>query len=143
MQQLFWLRRAIALNAYAEISHYLHQRTDLDSLYAAAYRRFIAVELPPGHWFATRDMYATGPLYFHSYLYANMIATQLREAMRQEFGLDDLSAEPRVAGWLTEHFYAPGAAVPWPEKIRRVTGKPLSSEALVRYLEGATASGSQ
>jgi len=143
MQQLFWLRRTIALNAYAEISHYLQPRADLDSLYAATYRRFIAVELPQGHWFATRDMFATGPLYFQSYLYANMIAAQLREAMRQQLGVDDISAEPRVAGWLTEHFYAQGAAVPWPEKIRRATGKPLSTDALVRYLQGATAPASQ
>jgi hypothetical protein len=54
------------------------------------------VELPPRHWFATRDLVATGPLYFQSYLYANTIA-----------------------------------------------GKPLSTEARVRYLEGATAPASQ
>jgi hypothetical protein len=138
MQQLLWLRRTIALNAYAEISQYLNRRANLDSLYAATYHRYIGVDLPPGHWFATRDMFATGPLYFQSYLYANMIAAQLREAMRREFGVEDLTAEPRVAGWLTTHFYASGASVPWPEKIRRATGRPLSSDALVRYLAGAT-----
>jgi hypothetical protein len=141
-QQLLWLRRTIALNAYAEITQYLDRRADLDSLYAATYRRFVGVELPPGHWFATRDMYATGPLYFQSYLYANMIAAQLREAMREQFGVDDLTGEPRVAKWLTEHFYRMGAAVPWPEKVRRATGRPLSSDALTRYLAGATAAGS-
>ena len=72
----------------------------------------------------------------------NMIAAQLREAMRKEFGVDDLTREPRVAGWLTEHFFAMGAAVPWPEKIRRATGRPLSAEALGRYLaEAAGADG--
>jgi Zn-dependent M32 family carboxypeptidase len=87
-------------------------------------------------------MYATGPLYFQSYLYANMIAAQLREAMREQFGVDDLTGEPRVAKWLTEHFYRMGAAVPWPEKVRRATGRPLSSDALTRYLSGASAAGS-
>jgi peptidyl-dipeptidase A len=135
MQQLLWLRRTIALNAYAEISQYLNRRANLDSLYAATYQRFVGVALPPGPWFATRDMFATGPLYFQSYLYANMIAAQLREAMRREFGVEDLTAEPRVAGWLTTHFYAPGASIPWPEKVRRATGRPLSSDALVRYLD--------
>jgi Zn-dependent M32 family carboxypeptidase len=47
-----------------------------------------------------------------------------------------------VAKWLTEHFYRMGAAVPWPEKVRRATGRPLSSDALTRYLAGATAAGS-
>jgi hypothetical protein len=139
LRQLVWLRRTIALNAYAEISQYLAPGADRDSLYAATYRRFIGVELPAGHYFATRDMFATGPLYFQSYLYANMIAAQLREAMRREFGVDDLTAERRVAPWLTEHFFAPGASIPWPEKIRRATGSPLSSEALVRYLQRAAA----
>jgi hypothetical protein len=143
MQQLLWLRRTIALNAYAEISQYLNRRADLDSLYAATYRRYVGVDLPAGHWFATRDMFATGPLYFQSYLYANMIAAQLREAMRQQFGVEDLTAEPRVAGWLTTHFYAPGASIPWPEKIRRATGRPLSSDALVRYLAGAAPASSK
>ena len=72
------------------------------------YRRFVGVALPEGSYFSTRDMFATGPLYFQSYLYANMIAAQLREAMRKEFGVEDLTREPRVAGWLTEHFFAMG-----------------------------------
>jgi peptidyl-dipeptidase A len=138
LRQLLWLRRTIALGAYAEITQYLDRKADLDSLYAAAYGRFVGVELPPGHWFATRDMFATGPLYFQSYLYANMIAAQLREAMREQFGVEDLSAEPRVAAWLTERFFRMGAAVPWEEKVRRATGRPLSSAALARYLAEAS-----
>jgi peptidyl-dipeptidase A len=137
MSQLLWLRRVIGLNAYFEVRQYLDRRVDLDSLYAATYHRFVGVELPAGDYFATRDMFATGPLYFQSYLYANMIATQLREAMRQQFGTEDLTREPRVARWLTDHFFAPGASIPWPEKIRLATGRPLSTEALTRYLADA------
>ena len=134
MQLLLWLRRTIALNAYFEVTHYQRPGADLDSLYAATYRRFVGVDLPPGDFVGTRDMLATTPLYFQSYLYANMIAAQLREAMRKQFGVEDLTQEPRVAGWLTKYFYAPGASIPWPEKIRRATGRPLSTDALTRYL---------
>jgi len=137
MRLLVWLRRSIALQAYTEISLYHDRRANPDSLYAAAYRRFVGVELPPGDYMGGKDLFATGPLYAQSYLYANMIATQLREAMREQFGADDLSREPRVGGWLTERFFAPGAGVPWPEKVRRATGKPLSTDALARYLGGA------
>jgi hypothetical protein len=66
-----------------------------------------------------------------------MIAAQLREAMREQFGTEDLTHEPRVAPWLTDHFFAPGAAIPWPEKIRRATERPLSTDALSRYLADA------
>jgi len=137
MQLLLWLRRSIALQAYTEISLYLDRGANPDSLYAAAYRRFVGVELPPGDYIGSRDFFATGPLYAQSYLYANMIATQLREAMREQLGVDDLTREPRVGAWLTERFFAAGASVAWPEKVRRATGRPLSTEALARYLAGA------
>jgi peptidyl-dipeptidase A len=134
LQLLLWLRRAIALNAHFEITHYLEPRANLDSLYAATYRRFVGVDLPPGDFVGTRDIFATGPLYAQSYLYANMIAAQLREAMRERFKVEDLTREPRVAGWLTEYFYAAGAGIQWPEKVRRATGRELSTDALTRYL---------
>ena len=137
MELLLWLRRSITLQAYTEISLYLHRRANPDSFYTAAYRRFTGVELPAGDYMGGKDLFATGPLYAQSYLYANMIATQLREAMREQFGVDDLTREPRVGPWLTERFFSAGASVPWEEKVRRATGKPLSTDALVRYLAGA------
>jgi oligoendopeptidase F len=134
MQLLLWLRRSICLNAYFELTAYGNLHVDLDSLYAATYLRYAGTPLPPGHMFARRDEFATGPMYLQSYLYANMIATQLRDAMRAQFGVEDLTNEPRVAAWMTAYLYAPGGAVPWPEKVRRATGKPLGTEALSRYL---------
>ncbi len=134
LQQLLWLRRSVGANAYAEVQAYLDLEADLDSVFAASYRRFVGVELPPGDYAGTRDLYGTSPLYYSAYLYANMIATQLREAMRREFGTEDLSQEPRVAEWLTRHFYATGRSVPWPEKVRRATGRPLDARALAEYL---------
>ena len=134
LQHLLWLRRTIGANAYAEIQAYLDLTASFDSVFAESYRRFVGVDLPPGDYAWTRDFYGTAPLYFPAYLYANMFATQVREAMRKEFGTEDLSAEPRVAGWLTRNFYAPGQSIPWPEKVRRATGRPLDSRALVEFL---------
>ena len=140
LQLLLWLRRSICLNAYFELTAYGDLNANLDSLYNATWARFACVELPKGSsYIATRDLFATGPLYLQSYLYANMIATQLREAMKSDFGVSDLSNEPRVAGWLTSRMFRLGGSVPWPEKVRRATGKPLGTEALARYLEGAIA----
>lgn len=141
MQLLLWLRRSICLNAYFEVTAYGNLRMNLDSLYAASYKRFVGAELPAGHFFAYRDIFATGPLYFQSYLYANMIATQFREAMRAQFGVEVLMKEPRVAGWLTQYAFGPGGSIPWPEKVVRATGKPLGTEALARYLAGAMPGG--
>jgi peptidyl-dipeptidase A len=134
LQQLLFLRRTIGANAYAEIQGYLDLTASFDSVFAESFRRFVGVDLPPGDYAWTRDFYGTAPLYFPAYLYANMFATQVREAMRKEFGTEDLSAEPRVAGWLTRNFFAPGQSIPWQEKVRRATGRPLDSRALVEFL---------
>jgi hypothetical protein len=136
MGQFVWLRRSICLNAWFEITAYGNLHVNMDSLYAVAYQRFTRIELPAGHFWGYRDMLATGPIYYQSYLYADLIAAQLQEAMQKQFGVEDLTKEPRVAGWLTRYFYAPGGSVPWPEKVRRATGKPLGTEALAHYFGG-------
>jgi len=138
MGQFVWLRRSICLNAWFEITAYGNLNVNMDSLYAVAYKRFTLIDLPAGHFWGYRDMLATGPIYYQSYLYADLIAAQLRESMQQQFGVQDLSKEPRVAGWLTRYFFAPGGSVPWPEKVRRATGKPLGTEALARYFADLT-----
>jgi hypothetical protein len=134
LQQLLWLRRTIGANAYAEVQAYLDLTANFDSVFTDSYRRFVGVDLPPGDYASTRDLFGTVPLYYPAYLYANMFAAQLREAMRKEFGTDDLSREPRVAEWLTRNFYGPGQSIPWMEKVRRATGRPLDSRALVDFL---------
>ena len=138
-QLLLWLRRTICMHAWTEVNAYADLNANLDSLYRDSYQRFVGVEIPTGDYFGNVDMYATGPLYFQSYLYANMIATQFRAAMRETFHVDDLSREPRVAGWLTANVYADGAQVPWSTKIVRATGRPLTVDALVTYLTGDAA----
>ena len=134
LNQLLWLRRTVGASAYAEVQQYLDLEADFDSVYTAAYRRFVGVELPPGDYAGSHDFFGTSPLYIPVYLYANMIATQLGEAMRREFGSADLSAEPRVAEWLTRHFYGPGQSVRWPDKVRRATGRALDARALAEFL---------
>ncbi len=134
LEQLLWLRRSIGANAYAEVQAYLDLSANFDSVFTDSYRRFVGVDLPPGDYASTRDLFGTVPLYYPAYLYANMFAAQLREAMRKEFRTDDLSREPRVAEWLTRNFYGPGQSIPWMEKVRRATGRPLDSRALVEFL---------
>lgn len=137
MQLLHWLRRTITMPAYVEITHYQQPRANLDSLNDATFERFALLTRPAGDYSSGRAFFATGPLYLQSYLYANMIAAQTRDAMRRDFQVEDLSAEPRVAEWLTRHFFRMGQAIPWPEKVRRATGSALSPESLARYLAGA------
>ena len=45
-----------------------------------------------------------------------------------------LVGEPAVGDWLTEHYWAPGNAMEWTDRIERATGQPLSAQVLVRDL---------
>jgi hypothetical protein len=134
LQLLLWLRRSIALNASVEMIAYGTPDPDLDAILREQYARWVGIALPAGDFTGARIELGTSPALFHAYLYANMVAAQLREAMRESFGVEDLTAEPRVAGWLSEHMFAPGAAEPWQQKIERATGRPLGPDALLRYL---------
>ncbi len=137
LQLLLWLRRSIALNASVEMIAYGTPSPDLERILREQYRRWVGVALPPGDFSGARIELGTSPALFHAYLYANMVATQLREAMQKSFGVEDLTREPRVAGWLSEEMFAPGSRLPWQEKVQRATGAPLGPDALVRYLAGA------
>jgi hypothetical protein len=117
-----------------QVVAYSDLHADLNALYRDSYRRFVGVELPPADYVSNVDMLATGPLYFQSYLYADMIAAQLRSAMVEQFHTDDLSRDPRVAQWMIQNVFADGGLVPWATKVLRATGRPTSVDALVDYL---------
>jgi carboxypeptidase Taq len=74
--------------------------------------------------------------YFPSYTLGNMFAAQLWEALRAEIpaaeSLDGGTAPIRA--WLHEKIHRWGRQFDTLELCRRATGKPLSSEALLRYL---------
>lgn len=134
LQLLLWLRRTVCLNSWVELHAYDNLDADLDALFAKGFQKFMCCELPNGRFFGMTETYGTSPLSIASYLYANMIATQLREAMRKKLSSDDLSADPRVGPWLTKHIFLPGLTVAWDKKIFAATGKALGTEALARFL---------
>ena len=112
---------------------YLESTANFDSIYTDSYRRFVGVDLLLADHASTRDLFGTVPLHLSGDLDANMFATQLREAMRKEFGTHDRSQEPRVAGWLTRIFMARGRAFRgWtrcgaPPGVRSTPGRRRSS----------------
>ena len=77
--------------------------------------------------------------YFPSYLLGHLISAQLSEAMKAAIG----SPEQHVAegdvepllGWLRANVHPIGRALDAEGLVRQVTGRPLSSEPFLRYLE--------
>jgi carboxypeptidase Taq len=77
--------------------------------------------------------------YFPTYCLGNMIAAQLFDTGRTQLG--DLDAAFRAGEfqplreWLNTQIHQHGKRWPTAELVQRVTGKPLSSEPLVRHLK--------
>ena len=85
------------------------------------------------HW----SMGAVG--YFATYTFGNLYSAQFWEAMandipsrEQQVESGDFSA---ILGWVREHVHQHGRRYSAGELCERATGKPLSSEPLMRYLE--------
>lgn len=78
--------------------------------------------------------------YFPSYALGAIIAAQLYESIRNEYpALDeDIAAGQfgELFRWLRDRVHAYGARVSTPELIKAATGKPLSANAWLRYVEG-------
>ena len=78
--------------------------------------------------------------YFPSYALGGAIAAQLYESLRSDVpDLDDQIARGEFSGmlaWLREHVHGLGAKVTVQDLMQSATGKPLSAQAQLRYLEG-------
>ncbi len=77
--------------------------------------------------------------YFPSYVLGAMIAGQLYESLRKDCPtLEDDLAAGRFAGifhWLRKNVHSFGSKISTPDLIKGATGKPLSANAWLRYVE--------
>lgn len=130
---LTWMR-TLLINIRFEHALYTRPDEDPDTIYLELQRRCGGFALPPeaGSRWAADQMMVSHPIYWHTYLIAELVAHQTREAIQAEDG--QLLGNPKVREFLMERYYKPGASLPWLEKIERATGKPLSGDAFFRYL---------
>jgi peptidyl-dipeptidase A len=106
---------------------------DLSALWRDTYARYLAVPCDPSPGWANSPFWTSHPVYVQNYVIAEAVASQTLAALRRRFGR--LIGEPRVGAWLVEHYYGPGAALPWADKVLQATGAPLSSADLVADLK--------
>ncbi|MGB5135947.1 MAG: carboxypeptidase M32 [Prochlorococcaceae cyanobacterium] len=77
--------------------------------------------------------------YFPSYALGHLISAQLAEALEAEIGAIDTHVaageEAALQGWLARHVWPLGRSVNGEELVERVSGRPLSAEPFLGYLE--------
>ena len=124
--RLFMARSIFEYRAYQELEG------DLLALWRKVYSRYLGVPCDQALGWANGPFWTSHPVYLQNYVIAEAAASQTLAVLRREFG--GLIGEPRVGTWLVENYYAPGALVPWADKVIRATGAPLSIASLAADL---------
>jgi carboxypeptidase Taq len=115
---------------------------DLPSAWREKYRKYLGIEPPNDSDGVLQDVHwSSGAIgYFPTYTLGNLYAAQLFEQAWQDLG--DLHAMFRrgeflpLREWLRTKVHSQGRRFPAAELARRVTGVPLSHDALMRHLRG-------
>jgi peptidyl-dipeptidase A len=117
---------------------YADPEADLDAAWWRLVSRYQLVTPPPERrapdW-AAKIHIAVAPVYYHTYLYGAIVAAQIRDALRREFG--QIVDSPEAGRALRERLFAPGLAVRWDRLVEQVSGAQLAVESLVREVAGA------
>jgi hypothetical protein len=110
---------------------------DLDALWKRLHRDLLGLEGPAdaeATW-ATSPFLATYPVYTQSYLLAAMLSCQVRAALRGRLGASWVSSAGGAL--LAAELVADGTRSRMDDKLRRLTGAPLSPDAYAAWLTGA------
>lgn len=115
---------------------------DLPSAWNEKYRHYLSIDVPSDRDGVLQDVHWSAALigYFPTYSLGNLYAAQLYEQAESDLGdLSQQFAEGKFDGlrhWLNQRVHHPGQCYSASELVHKITGKPLSHEALLRHLRG-------
>jgi peptidyl-dipeptidase A len=114
---------------------YANPDADLDAIWWDHVERYQQVYRPDGRnapdW-AAKIHIVSAPVYYQNYLYGELVASQLQDALGGEGALVDREESGRL---LVEDVFRPASSVRWNRLIERATGAPLSAKAFARELQ--------
>jgi carboxypeptidase Taq len=118
---------------------------DVPAAWNERMRKYLGLTPPDDARGCLQDIHWSGGSlgYFPTYTLGNLYAAQFFERARADLGdLDAMFARGEFApllGWLRQNIHRHGMRYRGPELVKRVTGKELSAEPLLRHLRGKTA----
>jgi carboxypeptidase Taq len=116
--------------------------SDLPAAWHAKYREYLGIQSPTDADGVLQDVHwSSGAFgYFPTYSLGNLYAAQFFEKAQQDLGdLQDMFRRGEflpLREWLCANIHSQGRRYPAAELGRRVTGSPLSHDALMRHLRG-------
>jgi peptidyl-dipeptidase A len=117
---------------------YADPEADLDAVWWELVARHQLVTPPEGRrapdW-AAKIHIAVAPVYYHTYLYGSIVASQLHASLRRD--ANGLVDRPEAGRLLTERLYSRGLSERWDRLVEHATGSSLSVDALAREVAAA------
>ena len=124
---LVFTRWVLVMTSF-ERSLYADPESDLDARWWELVERYQLVRKPVGRtspdW-AAKIHVACAPVYYHTYLYGHLVASQLSATLERECG--GLVDRPAAGRLLAERVFAPGLSLRWDRLIEQATGEPLTA----------------
>lgn len=133
-----WAKRAIyrlrlrIAQATFEYRAYQAPDDDLLALYRDIHSEHLGVPYDEVSAWSDNPFWTSHPVYLQNYVIGEAVASHTLAELRRRFGR--LIGRPEVGAWLVEQYYAPGASLPWPQKVSRATGEPLGCDPLLSDL---------
>jgi peptidyl-dipeptidase A len=126
--ELLLFTRWVLVMTNFERSLYGDPESDLDARWWELVHRYQLVTPPDGRrapdW-AAKIHVACAPVYYHTYLYGQLVASQLAAALARDAGA---FVDSEGAGrFLAERVFRPGLSVRWDRLLQQATGEPLSA----------------
>ena len=126
--ELLVFTRWVLVMTNFERSLYADPESDLDARWWELVERYQLVTPPRDRskpdW-AAKIHVACAPVYYHTYLYGQIVASQLAATLQRECG--GIVDRPAAGRLLTERVFAPGMSVRWDQLIEQATGEPLTA----------------
>ncbi len=115
---------------------YADPEADLATTWWELVSRYQLLTPPEGRrepdW-AAKIHVACSPVYYHTYLYGNLVAAQLRAALDRDAG--GLVGRAQAGAFLAERVFRPGQSVRWDLLVEQATGEPLAATHFAREIE--------
>ncbi len=134
---LVFTRWVLVVNAF-ERALYADPESDLDTIWwklVARYQLLTPPEARKAPDWAAKIHIAVAPVYYHTYLYGAIVASQIDDALRSAAG--GLVERPEAGSLLQQKLFAPGASIRWDRLVERASGGPLSVDSLARAVAAA------
>jgi peptidyl-dipeptidase A len=124
-----------------ERAFYADPEADLSALWWGLVSRYQLLTPPPGRnepdW-AAKIHVACAPVYYHTYLYGNLVASQLRATLERR--ASGLVGRPEAGRLLAERVFRPGESVRWDRLVEQATDEPLTAVHLARDITAGLSS---